>query len=70
MATKSTKMGHFNKQPSSKAQAITGCIMATHSRSRAWRNAVDLELISIKVEFGRLIAAQRNRSQLLRLATG
>jgi hypothetical protein len=35
--------------------------MATHSESRVCQNAVDLELISINVEFGRLITAQRNR---------
>ena len=35
--------------------------MATHSKSGAWQNAVDLELISIEVEFDRLTTAQRNR---------
>jgi len=54
-------MGHFNQRPSSKAQAIVGFTVATHSKSRAWQNAVDLELISIEVEFDRLIIAQRNR---------
>jgi hypothetical protein len=61
MATKSTKMGQFNQQSSGKAQVIAGFTMATHSESRACQNAVDLELISIKIEFGRLITAQRNR---------
>jgi hypothetical protein len=61
MATKSTKMGHFNQQSSGKAQVIAGSTMATHSKSRAWQNAVDLELISIEVEFDRLTTAQRNR---------
>jgi len=35
--------------------------MATHSKSMAWQNADDLKLISIKIEFDGLIAAQRNR---------
>jgi hypothetical protein len=57
MATILTEMGHFNQQPSSKAQAIADYTMATRSKSRAWKNAVDLELISIEVEFDRPIIA-------------
>jgi len=51
MATILKEMGHFNQQPSSKAQAITGCTMTTHSKSRAWQNAIELKLTSIKVEW-------------------
>ena len=56
MATILTEMGHLNDG----LHANAGHKMATHSKSKTCKNAVDHKPISINVEFDKLIAAHRN----------
>jgi hypothetical protein len=53
MATILTEMGHLTDSLLTNA----GRKMATHSKSKTCRNAVNHKPISIKVEFDKLIAA-------------